>query len=460
MLSLKVKLRRVRFWWHLGTAYISKYKLRILISMLVLGTVGFGAYKIIPRLSQSNYVSIGYVGSYTLETIPTRTLLLATQSLVTVDNQDKPVPSLASHWQVSDGGKTYTVFLKDNLKWHDGTQVNANDISIAIKNVQITALNNKAIQFKLPNPIYSFPLALNKPVFKAKSFYGVGQFRIVGIDQVNNIVKKISLVPRDKKLPSVDIKYYQTETQALEAVKIGEIKSATVSNAKEFENWPNLNVEKKVAQDEIVTIFFNYNDQIVGGREPGIRQALNYAVNKSEFDGQPATGPISPKSWAYSEPVKRYDYNTSRAKELITKAGLPSQKITLSYTQSLEETAKSVKKDWEAVGFNVTLKLEKGIPKNFQAFLTTNRLSPDPDQYGLWHSSQIGSTNLTNYKNVKIDKLLEDARSTESEDDRKNLYADFQRFLVDDAPAAFLYYPNKYQVTYKNILPLIAKLPK
>ncbi|MDO8487022.1 MAG: ABC transporter substrate-binding protein [Candidatus Curtissbacteria bacterium] len=458
MLSLKVKLRRIRFWWHLGSAYVSRYRLRILISMLVLGAVVFGAYKIIPRLSQTNYISMGYVGSYTLETISTQTLLLATQSLTTVDEKDRPVPSLASHWQVTDGGKTYTVFLKDNLKWHDGTQVNANDISIAIKNVQITALNNKSIQFKLPNPIYSFPLALNKPVFKAKSFYGVGEFRIVGIDQIASVVKKISLVPKDKNLPNVDIKFYQTETQALEAVKIGEIKTASVANAKEFENWPNLEVQKKAALDEVVTVFFNNNDPVLSSKD--LRQALNFAVNKSEFDGVGATGPISPKNWAYSEQVKRYDYNTSRAKELISKVNSASLKITLSYMQSLEETAKSIKKDWEAVGFEVALKQEKGVPKNFQAFLTTNRLSPDPDQYGLWHSSQINTTNITNYKNVKIDKLLEDARSTENEDDRKNLYFDFQRFLVDDAPAAFLYHPYKYQVTYKNILPLIAKLPK
>ncbi len=458
MFSLKVKLRRIRFWWHLTLAYIAKYKLRILISLLIIAGATIGIYKITPQISRSNYISMGYVGSYTLETIPTQALLLATQSLITVDEGDKPIPLLASHWQVSDGGKTYKVFLKDNLRWHDGTLVNANDISIAIKNVQITALNNKTIEFKLPNPIYSFPLALNKPVFKAKSFYGVGQFRIVGIDQVSGIVKKISLVPKDKNLPRVDIKFYPTETQALQAIKIGEVKMAAVANAKEFSSWPNLEVERKVAQEEIVTVFFNNNDPVLSSKD--LRQAANYAVNKSEFDGLPATGPISPKNWAYNQQVKRYDYNTARAKELISKANSPSLKITLSYISSLEEVAQSIKKDWEAVGFNVTLKLEKGVPKNFQAFLAVNKLSPDPDQYGLWHSSQKDTTNITGYKNVKVDKLLEDGRSTEDEDARKNLYFDFQRFLVDDAPAAFLYYPYKYQVTYKNIKPLIAKLPK
>lgn len=457
-MSLKVKARRIRFWWHLTLAYIAKYKLRILTVLLTTVLLSVGLYQIIPQISPANYINMGYVGSYTLQTIPSQALLLVTQPLITVDENDRPLPALASHLQVSDDGKTYDVFLKDNLKWHDGTPVNAKDITIAIKNVQINAVNNKTIRFQLPNPIYSFPLALNKPVFKKDSFYGVGEFRIVKINEVDGIVKKISLAPKDKNLPSVDIKFYPAESQALEALKIGEVKVATVANASEVEDWPNLDVEKKVSQDEIVTVFFNNEDTVLSSKD--LRQALDFAVNKSEFDGMPATGPISPKSWAYSTQVKRYDYNTARAKELISKVNSPSLKITLSYTPALESVAKSIQKDWQAVGFDVTLKLERGVPKNFQAFLAVNKLSPDPDQYGLWHSSQKDTTNITAYKNVKIDKLLEDARSTKDEDTRKTLYFDFQRFLVDDAPAAFLYYPYKYQVTYKNIQPQVAKLPK
>lgn len=454
----KSRIRRIRFWYHLIGAYLLRYRLRIVIFFVTFITISISVHKAWSTISRTNYVSIGYVGSYSLESIPTQALLLATQSLVTVDENDRPLPLLASHWQVSEDGKTYIVFLKDNLQWHNGSQVNANDISIAIKNVSITALNNKAIQFQLPNPIYSFPLALDKPVFKAGSFYGVGQFRIVDIDQVDNIVKKISLVPKDESLPRVDIKFYPTEQQAETALKIGEIKSAIIANAKEFENWPNLQAERKIENKEIVTAFYNNNDPILSSRE--LRQALNYAINKSDFDGQVATGPISPRSWAFNEQTRRYDYNASRAKELIAKSGSSSLKIVLSFSPSLLDVADSIKRDWEAVGFEVTLRAQKSIPKDFQVFLALNKLSPDPDQYSLWHSSQVGSTNITGFKDAKIDKLLEDGRSISDEAKRRDIYFEFQRFLVEDAPAAFLYYPYKYQVTYKNSLSLIGKLPR
>jgi len=141
------------------------------------------------------------VGTYTLDSIPSQILSLATESLISTGKDGKPQPNLASHWIVSDDGKTYIVYLKDNLKWHDDSPVSARDISIAISDVKINAINNKTLEFKLPNPISFFPLALDRPVFKSESFYGTGAFRIVDIDQVASIVKKITLLPKDKKLP-------------------------------------------------------------------------------------------------------------------------------------------------------------------------------------------------------------------------------------------------------------------
>ena len=99
------------------------------------------------------------------------------------------------------------------------------------------------------------------------------------------------------------------------------------------------------------------------------------------------------------------------------------------------------------------------VPAQFQALLAVNKLPRDPDQYTLWHSTQT-KTNITKYKNVRVDKLLEDARITKEEDKRKELYLEFQKVLAEDAPAAFLYYPYKYRVVYKNAKPLLSKLPE
>lgn len=457
MLGTKKKIRRIKFWWRLTLAYARRYRWYFSLSAIAIICASYFISIVLPDISQSNTVNIGYVGNYTVKTLPPEALTLVTKTLITVDVNGRPQPSLASHWTVSPDGKTYVLFLKDNLKWHDDTSVNAKDITIAINNVEINALNNKAIEFKLPNPISSFLLALNKPVFKTRSFYGTSNYRITHIDQVDERVSRISLVPNQSNLPKVNIKFYPGEAQALTAFKIGDIKMGTFTNAAEIEKWPNLIVNRKIDEQKIITIFFNNNDETLSSRE--LRQALIYSLNRTEYDGVSANSPIAPSSWAYNPQVKKYEYNTGKARELINKSNYNDKPITLSYIPAYVDLAKKVKTDWEAVGIKVNIKEEQQLPKNYQAFLTVNQLSPDPDQYALWHSSQV-KTNITGYKNVKIDKLLEDARSEQDEAKRKDLYYDFQRFLVEDAPAAFLYHPYTYEISYKNIQNLLSRLPK
>src|SRR3989344_551604 len=161
MLGPRATFRRIKFWRHLLVAYISKYKLRVITTIITIGLLAIASAKIEPQVIHSNVISIGYVGNYQLENLPSDVLIPATGSLLTADKSGRPIPSLASNWTITDDGKTYIVYLRDNLRWHDSTTVVASSISIAIKNVQINALNNKTLEFKLPNPIASFPQTLD-----------------------------------------------------------------------------------------------------------------------------------------------------------------------------------------------------------------------------------------------------------------------------------------------------------
>ncbi|PJE58361.1 MAG: hypothetical protein COU81_01140 [Candidatus Portnoybacteria bacterium CG10_big_fil_rev_8_21_14_0_10_36_7] len=456
MFNFKAGNRRFRFWCNLSFAYVKRYKLWVLSALIIISAFIFASYKILVYLNRTNTLTVGYVGSYTIENIPSDILSLATDSLITKDENGRPVPQLASHWTMADEGKTYVVFLKDNLKWHDGTDVEAKDILVAISGVQITALNKKVIEFKLPNSIPSFPLLLNKPVFKAKSFYGTGEYRIVNINEIDNKVKKITLAPKNSKLPRVEIKFYSSRQQAINALKLGDIKRTTIASAGELQGWPNLDVERTVDNSEVVTVFYNTEVGSLASKE--FRQALTYAINNADFDGQSANGPISPKSWAYYS-TQKYEYNMGKAKELLSKSQEKDFKVTLSTTQDLKGFAENIKSDWENIGVKTEIKIEENVPETFEALLILNRLEPDPDQYSLWHSSQK-QTNITKIKDAKIDKLLEDGRGTSEESKRKEFYVDFQKAIIEQSPASFLYYPYKYVVTYKNISKLFSKLPK
>ena len=90
-------------------------------------------------------------------------------------------------------------------------------------------------------------------------------------------------------------------------------------------------------------------------------------------------------------------------------------------------------------------------PDNFDLLLVFWNLPSNPDQYYFWHSTQIGlkKSNISNYKNVKIDLLLEQGRNTIDLREREKIYQEFQKIIQDDPPALFLYYPFVYTIKRK-----------
>src|SRR5260221_13518385 len=109
--------------------------------------------------------------------------------------------------------------------------------------------------------------------------------------------------------------------------------------------------------------------------------------------------------------------------------------------------AKIVQNAWDKIGVKTKIVVVQDIPQHFQIFLGDFTVSKDPDQYTLWHSYQ--SNNITNFKSPRIDKILEDGRKTLAQDERVKIYSDFQKYLLDEQPATFLYFPYLYTVTRK-----------
>ena len=199
---------------------------------------------------------------------------------------------------------------------------------------------------------------------------------------------------------------------------------------------------------EYVAVFFNTQDKTLA--EKNRRQALSYGINKNAFGGESAISPISIDSWAYNPQVKPYDYDPVKAKSMIndykTSAKLSNISINLKTSPILLPQAEMIANDWTKEGVTVNVQTASQIPSDYQAFLAIFDIPDDPDQYSIWHSTQL-ATNITHYQDPRIDKLLEDGRSEISFEARKKIYMDFQRFLVEDSPAAFLYYPTTYSIS-------------
>ena len=60
----------------------------------------------------------------------------------------------------------------------------------------------------------------------------------------------------------------------------------------------------------------------------------------------------------------------------------------------------------------------------------------DPDQYSVWHSSQMGPDQLNqiSYANPEVDHLLEEGRASCHQQERIKYYHRFQEVLAEDQP--------------------------
>ncbi|HZQ29904.1 MAG TPA: hypothetical protein VFA93_02405, partial [Patescibacteria group bacterium] len=158
--------------------------------------------------------------------------------------------------------------------------------------------------------------------------------------------------------------------------------------------------------------------------------------------------PYPPMFWASQESAAVIEQDFTHAKLLLSESGASgsaSLRFSLKTLPKYKNVAQRIKESFKAIGVNADVEVVSSVPQNYQIFLGDYNVSKDPDQYPLWHSGQ--PSNITGYKSLRIDKLLEDGRQVVDMDSRKKIYSDFQKYLLDDSPATFLYFPYYYTVS-------------
>ena len=176
---------------------------------------------------------------------------------------------------------------------------------------------------------------------------------------------------------------------------------------------------------------------------------MAYSIPDSFPDGKRTHTPYRLEYW-FNDETQSYSKDIEYARLLLDQtdatksAGIKIEIKTLSQYKSLAEF---LSKEWKRIGINTKIEVVDGVPSSYQAFLGELPVLKDPDQYTLWHTGQ--TSNITNYRNLRIDKLLEDGRRTYDKEERKRIYSDFQKYLLDDMPAAFLFFPYTYTLNRK-----------
>lgn len=444
--------RRINLGVLIAVKYLARNWRQVFLTVAILLVLSFILLKL--SFAKQDSLSEGIIGTYQENDLPESVTRLLSESLVEPDFSGRMVAKLASSWEVNSDATVFKFKLRPNLHWIDGSTISSQDLEFNITDVEVSYPDSTTIVFKLKDSFSPLPSLLTRPLLKKGTLLGTGPYKIARIEKSRIFITKLTLTTLDKQNhPQLMIRFYPNEKIATTAFEIGEIQSLlAITNLSDFKS-PGVAFQKQVTNHRVIAILYNTKDDLLSNRS--LRQALGYSAPNIDGEKEAKTS-IQPSSWAYFSEVNDYLANQEAAKAALSRAknslneGALKKEITLTTTPQLQRVGEKVISSWKDLGLKAVLRVESGIPQNFQALLIAQNIPLDPDQYSLWHSTQT-KTNLTKYSSARVDKALEDGRKLIKESDRKAKYEDFQKTLLEDSPATFLYFPTINIVYRKKV---------
>ncbi len=453
-----LKRKRLIFW--LLRAYLKKWgkfiALALLIFLILFTLIFLNRKHIATFLPNNHNQTIGIAGIYSAEQFPDQLpdfiLDKTSRGLTKVLPDGRIAPDIAKSWDIKDDGKTYIFYLKDDVFFTDGEKLDSSKIKYNFEGVTIEKPAKSVIIFKLKDKYSPFLVTLaNHKIYK-DNYTGVSDYKIKDIKSSGGFLEFVEL-QNVKTKDKIKYEFYPTQKALKDAYSLGavtqinDINNLDYTDTLSFDRFKNTKIKKEINENKIATIFFNNRDPLISDKK--LRKALAYSLPDRFEEGKRTYVPYPPNFWV-SDTSTNYKKDLEYAKQMLEESDASNSgklRIELKVNPPYRKVADNIAVHWKKLGIETQITQVDGVPSDYQAYLGEFPVLKDPDQYSIWHTGQ--ASNITNYRNLRIDKLLEDGRRTSNPTERKNLYLDFQKYLIDDMPAAFLYFPYTYTLSRK-----------
>ena len=404
---------------------------------------------------------------------------------------------LLANYSVEEGGRVFTVNLKENLKWSDGSSLTSDDVVFTVHTVEdpntrspffknwqgvvAERISELQVRFSLPVPytfflenVKRFPI-IPKHIFGnippaniSLSSYnlspvGSGPYRFDIFNQrKDGFITEYRIIPNEfyagKKpfIKNFSFLFFENEENLLNAFRLREINGfgSTVPSKNTLPASSQV-ITERIPMFRYYAVFFNQNNNPVL-KNSDVRKALLLATPRERIANEVFGGDIlSITGPVFSSSAGENDFGTydpEAARGLIEKAKLDP--ITLNLTTPnidfMQKTANILKQAWEDAGIG-TVNVVSMDPKdtlnmaiktnNYEALLFGNILENKSDLYPFWHSSQrmYPGLNLSLYQNSKADTIMENIRQTMDVETIPDMLDALNTTIKKDSPADFLY---------------------
>ncbi|MDG1936263.1 MAG: ABC transporter substrate-binding protein [Paracoccaceae bacterium] len=413
-------------------------------------------------------------------------------------------PQLATDWMASDDGLKYTFTLRDDVTFHDGTQMTAHDVVFTLKRLQAAsaavlndmgpfnsaeALDDYTVAMTLDAPFGPFISALSRIYVVSKTQVephmaednargwlavnaaGSGPYEVSTYKPTEVVTLSASKAYwggwDGDHVAEVVFRYISEPSTQLALLKSGEVHIApdiTVQDKLALMDTEGFKVDIGAAATPLYFQFNTASDGLVGDSE--FRRMLSQSFDrKLHLDyvlqgfGSMPDGPLPPNWMGHSKGTE-LPFDLDAAKAMVDQNGWAGTKLKVRYLPAIEEEQAAV----EQLQSNLSqlgIKLEaEGMTWPAQASTvqkldTTSDINmiynfpsfPDPHailntSFNTQNTGYNGGYNWAQYSNPEVDALLNKAASSADQSNRADLYSSAQKIIGADYPVITVSLPG------------------
>lgn len=441
------------------------------------------------------------------------------EGLFGYDASMRPVMVLASSFEPSKDGLSYTVGIKKNVKFHDGTTLDAAAVkknfdrildpknALPRRNVydnldRIETVDEFTVRFYLKRPFGAFASQLAQPAGAmicpsaidrygkdvAYHICGTGPFVMTSYSPADGLAGKAFADYRIKGLPKVDQIVWRPVAE--NATRVAMLKTGEAQVAMYFppEQAAQAGKDGRIRVEAIPSIqswYASINCLKAPLDDVRVRQAFNYAVDKTAlakvaFAGyaDPLTGP-APKAIPGAADFGVWPFDPEKAKRLLKEAGYPNGFKTVLWAAFNDGAARRVMESLQQQLRRIGVETEvKALETGQRVSLVQSQPDPQKAAYGIYSTGWANSTaeldwalrplltraawlpagaNSSYYANPTVDKLIADAGAEPDEAKRQTLYEQAQEIIWREAPMLFLFSPQILTGYAKNVSGIVSR---
>lgn len=420
-------------------------------------------------------------------------------TLVHIDRELRVVPELAETIDHPDP-LTYVARLRTGVLFHNGRELTSADVVYTFRSfldptfkgrsgayrvvAAVNAIDRYTVEFKLKNPLNSFPINLVMGIVQdgsgaanARTPIGTGPYRVTEFVPDDHVTlaafdRYFDGRPRNdgvllKVVPDDTMRGLELRKGTVDLI----VNDLSPDIVWQLQREGRVHVETAPGTD-YAYIGLNLNDPILSHTD--VRKAIGYAIDRDAIVkylrrgfASTAVGIVPPMSWAFERNVFDFTHDPAKAAQLLDAAGFgdpdgpgPLPRFHLSLKTSTTEVyriqAAAIQHDLAQVGIAVDVRSSEFqtlsadvLRGNFQLYTLQFVGITDPDILRLvYHSQQVppAGLNRVRYRNAEVDRLIEGASASSDETERKQLYGQAQQRIAEDVPYIALWYKTNVAI--------------